>query len=230
MPIYGSPNYSMGLADANAPLTARNAAKAKADLARMKRSLRSWLHYRGINDAVMSGRGAPDALLKRPGARPPAPADVAARLMGPRRADEQRLATNLYRLLSEVFDAGDLPSPDIAENPHAAVELAQIAIDGKLPGETGMPTPQGLGFIWLWPAVVVVGVLAMVITIKIRSDADVAKEREKFECIQSGKCTDSGFWLKAAAIGIGGWFLWDKAGLRERVQGVIGRKGAAGRR
>jgi hypothetical protein len=223
--IYSGPSYSMGddlevTAAATAPVTPATSARAKAELARMKRSLRAWLRYRRINDAVATGHGGmvPDAILKRPG-KPVAAAAVAARLSSTRALEEAPLAANLYRLLSEVFDPSSLPSPS---SPNAAVQLAEIAIAGKLPGEAGAPSPTG--FIWLWPAVIVVGAIALVITTKIRSDADEAAEREKYECIKAGKCTDSGFWLKIGAIALGGWILWDKVGLGERVTGALKRR------
>jgi hypothetical protein len=107
----------------------------------------------------------------------------------------------------------------VKANPNAAVELAQIAIAGKLPGEA--PTPDAAGVIWMWPLVIVVGAIAFVITSSIRSKADVAKEREKYECIRAGHCTDSGFWLKLGAIAIVGFIVWDRLGVGAKVKGMI---------
>lgn len=227
MAIYGPPSYQMGddameiNATATQPITAAQAQRARLELARMKRSLTGWLKYRAINDSVAAGVAVPGALLKRPGARASAPTPG---FMIARQQDEQRLATNLYRLLSEIFDPSTLPTPS---SPNAAVELALIAIGGKLPGE--QQQPQGVGFIWLWPAVIVAGIIAFVVAQKIRSDAETAQERERLECIKSGKCTDYGFWLKAGGAVAVGWFIWDKLGVRERVQHMKGRA-AAGRR
>lgn len=229
--IYGPPSYQMGLAaDANAPITRDAALRAKAELAAMKSSLVDWLRYRSINDAIAAGRAdqVKTPLLKRPGARPPDPARLAGVLRAQRAADEQDLATKLHALLSEVFDAGQLPTPDVAKDPGAAVALAKIAIAGQLPGETATPGAQG--FVWLWPLVVVIGTIAFVITSAIRSRADLAKEREKYECIKAGKCTDGGFWLKVGAIGVGAWFLWEKAGVGARVKSAVASAGRRGGR
>ncbi len=231
MAIFGGPSYQMGAdeaivaAAANAPITASQAQAGKAELAKMKRSLTSWLKYRAMNDQVAAGRASamPTPLLRTPGATPPAPAVMALRLRRQRFADESDLAAQLHTLLSEVFDAASLPDPDVQKNPNAAVDLAQIAIAGKLPGEGA--APSAAGFIWLWPLVIVVGAIAFVITSAISSAADVAKEKERIECIKAGKCTDTGFWLKIGSIAVIGWIVWDKMGVGARVmRAVKGRK------
>lgn len=226
--MYGSPSYQMGddealvAAAATAPITKDQAVKAKRELQRMRASLTSWLKYRAVNDQIAAG--AADAvktpMFKTPGASPPPAAVMALRMRRSRAADETELALQLHALLSEVFDAGALPSPDVAKNPNAAVLLAQIAIAGRLPGET--TSPGAAGFIWLWPLVIVVGAIAFVITSIIRSRADEAKEREHLECVKAGKCTDSGFWLKVGSLAVIGWLLWDKAGVGVRVRKAIG--------
>lgn len=208
----------------NAPITAAQAAQAKAELARMQRSLTAWLGYRTLNDRGAAGQIVPQAVLKRPGARPVPPEVLALRLRRERAAYEQGLADDLHALLSEVFDPAQLPSPNVAANPNAAVALAQIAIAGKLPGTAAAASPQG--FFWVWPVVIVVGAIVFAISSKIRSDADVAKEKEHYACIQAGYCTDSGFWLKIGAVGFLGWLAWDKLGLGERLTGAFaGQKG-----
>jgi hypothetical protein len=232
MQIYSAPSYGMGLdvaAAATAPITTQQAQLARAELSKMRRALTRWLHYRQINDAVAAGqaRQVPNALLKRPGAQPPPAAVAKLANDRARRANEETLALHLHQLLSEVFDAGTLPSPNLNADPNAAVKLAAIAISGKLPGEQA--TPTATGFIWLWPAVIVVGAIALVLTTMIRSNAEIAMDRERTECIKAGKCTDSGFWLKVGAVAVVGWFVWDKAGLRERVTGALGKRKAAGR-
>lgn len=121
-------------------------------------------------------------------------------------AREQRLANNMHALLSESYDAAQLPDPNLSANPHAGIELGKIVVSGALPGEAKAPGAQG--FIWLWPAVVVVGIVAFTIVMKIRSDAEVEKEKIEAECIASGNCTDSGFWIKAAIMAAGGFALW----------------------
>lgn len=227
MPIYAAPSYAMGLdvpADATTPVTPAQAQRARVELQQMRRGLERWLRYRRINDRVASGQPVPDALLRRPGAvAPPAPV-LRTKLQRERLADEQPLAEHLYQLLGEVFDARQLPAPDLRRDPEAAVKLAQIAISGRLPGEATQP--QDVGFVWLWPAVIVVGAIALVLTTLIRSRAQSAEEREHYECIKSGKCTDSGFWLKIGGVVAVGWFVWDKLGARERLTGALKPKKA----
>jgi hypothetical protein len=125
---------------------------------------------------------------------------------------EARMGKRLYVLLSELFDAQSLPS---ASRP---LELAEIAVAGKLPGEAAAPT--AVGFIWLWPAVAVIGLVLMTVVVKIKSDADDAADARKQECIMAGKCTDTGLWLKLGAIAVIGWLAWDKFGLREKFKKV----------
>jgi len=225
--IYGGPSYQMGAdeaivnAAANAPITAAQAQAGKVELAKMKRSLASWLKYRSMNDQIAAGGASslPTPLLKTPGASTPPAAVMSLRLRRERFADESELAAQLHTLLAEVFDGGTLPDPDVQKNPNAAVELAKIAIAGKLPGEAAAPTAAG--FIWMWPLVIVVGAIAFVITTAIRSSADVAKEKERLECIKAGKCTDTGFWLKVGALTVVGWIVWDKMGVGERVKRAV---------
>lgn len=195
---------------------------AAAEIARMRASLEKWLKYRMNNDAAAKGTPIASPLLRTPGAVAPPPSVTAARLRMERPASEAKLAANLHALLSEVFDSSTLPSPDINANPNAAVDLATIAISGKLPNES--PSPSDVGFIWMWPLVIVVGAIAFVITSKIRNDAEEAAERERLQCIREGRCTDSGFWLKGASVLVIGWFLWDKVGLREKVSGSSSRR------
>ena len=202
-------------AAASAPLTVQQAKKGKDELKKMRASLIAWLKYRRINDSLATGKTVPMALLKKPGARRSPVAELAHTLPVMRQAHEAQLATQLHQLLSEVFDPQTLPRPDA---PGAAVALAQIAIAGKVPGETPA-APAAAGFIWLWPVVIVAGVIAFVITSAIRSSADVAKERERLECIKQGACTDSGFWIKVGAVAFIGWLAWDKFGLRAKLTG-----------
>jgi hypothetical protein len=205
-------------AAATAPITSGQAQAAKRELVRMRASLTKWLEYRAINDKIASGLVLPAPLLKRPGARPPSAAVMALRLRKQRSMDEEDLALQLHQLLSECFDGASLPSPDIAKNPNVAVELAQLVIAGKLPGETA---PSAAGFVWLWPVVIVVGAIAMVVMSAIRSSADLAKEREHLECIKSGACTDYGFWLKVGAVVAASWIIWEKFGLGAYVQRTL---------
>jgi len=206
--IYSAPAYQMGDSDKKDAMavTPGEKAKAEAEIKRMQNSLKAWLKYRKINNEVAEG--------KRSAKIPPG---IYKKILSSRRdwALEQRMALELHALLSEVFDAAQLPDPDMSKNPEAAVELAKIAIAGKLPSEAQSAEAQGI--IWLWPAVVVVGLVLMTIMSKIRNDADVAKEKEHIECIKSGACTDYGFWLKIGGIALVGWIVWDKMGLREKI-------------
>lgn len=229
--IYGSPAYGIGdaagneklvAAAANAPVTSAQAQRGKVELGKMRRSLTAWLKFRSLNDRVATGQAVPPPLLKRPGAVRPSPAVMRRVLRAQRREDEQALATQLHQLLGEVFDAQQLPRPDLRENPNAAVQLAQIAISGKLPGET--VSPGSAGAIWMWPLVIVIGVIGFVIMTSIRTSADVAKERERLECIKAGACTDSGFFLKLGAAAVIAWLVWDKLGVGERVRGALAKQ------
>lgn len=180
--------------------------RARNELAGMKRSLRAWLSYRARNDLVMAGvapkgregKLKPDAKLTVARAR-----DVEL---------EQRIATQLHTLLVEVMPEARLPNPDVRANPNAAVELAQIATGERVVA----PGLGGLGGI-PWVPLAVIGGVLLTITTAIKSQAELAAERERLACIQAGACTDYGFWLKAAAILGIGWFAWTQMGLRERV-------------
>jgi hypothetical protein len=210
-------------AAANAPVTSAQAQRGKIELGKMRRSLAAWLKFRTLNDKVAAGQPVPAPLLKRPGAVRPTAQAMSACLSAQRGQDEQALATQLHQLLGEVFDPQSLPNPDITKNPRAAVQLAQIAVAGKLPGEASSPAAQGAA-IWMWPLVIVIGVIGFVIMTSIRSSADVAKERERFECIKAGACTDSGFFLKLGAVAVIAWLAWDKLGIGERVKGALAKK------
>lgn len=161
-------------------------------------------------DQVANGVIVPNKKGKTP------PGLLKAQLRSGRRRTEQTLANHLHALLSEVFDAAQLPSPDVTRDPDAAVKLAQIAVSGQLPGES--QTPSETGFVWLWPAVIVVGMVLYTITTAIRSQADVAKEEERLRCIREGACTDYGFWLKVGSIAFLGWFAWEKLGVGARFR------------
>lgn len=213
--MYAPVTYSMG----DAPPTGAEVAAAEAKLQAMKRSLEQWLKYRTRMDSVAAGK-QPKVLLKRPGKiRKTPPGLLKAELRAERFPTEQRLAEQLHALLSEIFDSSQLPGADVSKDPNAAVKLARIAISGKLPGEA--VAPEEAGFVWLWPAVIVVGLVLFTITTAIKSQADVAKEKERLLCVREGACTDSGFWLKIGSVAVIGWIVWDKMGLRERVSGAL---------
>jgi hypothetical protein len=157
----------------------------------MRRSLRSWLTYRKRMDEYAAGQVGP-AAIRRPGVRPLPAGAVAATLRSERFATEQDLANKLYALLIEA-GVTELPAPDVEADPNVAVKLATIAITGPI-----ATSPEAQGIIW-FVAIPVVGVV-LVLTQLIRSKADVAKEQERIRCIQSGACTDYGFWMKAASV------------------------------
>ena len=187
------------------------AVAAKRELARMKYSLKGWLKYRRMNDEI--ARGTRKARI---------PAFLAQATLDRDRdyAGEQKLATDLHLLLSRVYHVAKLPLPDVKANKNAAVQLANIAIAGKL--EEATPTPQGI-----LPIVILAvgGVALFTATSYISNRAEVQKEQERLKCIQSGGCTDYGFWLKAASVVVIGYFVWEKLGVGERVKGLIkGRK------
>ena len=170
---------------AGAMVTTGDVQKAKLELDRMKRSLRGWLKYRTLNDAVVAG----SAPTKKPRA-------YAASVITQNRdmAAEQRLATQLAILIAESFPDASLPDSNVNTNPQAAVQLARIAINGPA---VDAPTTQGAA--WLWP-VLIVGGLLLAITTAIKSSADLAAQKEQNACIEAGACTDYGFWLKAGGI------------------------------
>lgn len=205
--IYSGPDYQMGDV---ANVSAAETAHAESMLKSMRSSLQGWLKYRRFNNEAAAG--------KRKAKMSP---QYLARALPQRRdyALEQRLANEIHALLSEIMDASSLPNPDLAKDPNAAAKLATIAVAGKLPGEAQTPSPQGL--VWLWPAVIVVGLVLTTISSKIKADADLAKEKEHYECIKSGACTDYGFWLKVGGAVVVGWIIWDKFDLRSKVKGLL---------
>ncbi len=214
------------LPNSGAPLGDTPADKAKAEVAlkAMKRSLRGWLSFRNrMDDYVRGDRDAPRA-FRRPGAKPLPKAAISATLRDERFDDESTLARTLHALLSEVgLDEDCLPDTDVAEDPDAAVKLAEIAIAGACPSE--LPTPAAQGLVWFVLAIPIAGVVLLGSQF-IKSRADVAKDRERLRCIRAGACTDSGFWIKTASVLVIGWIAWDKLGLRERATGLLS-KGAS---
>jgi hypothetical protein len=178
--------------------------RAKVELDRMRGSLKGWLKYRTLNDAVVAGT-APTKKPRRYA--------VEVISMSRDMVAEEKLAKQLYALLSEVMPDAQLPQPNLAVNPQAAVQLAQIAITGNAPSSS--PQPQG-AIAWWWPAIIVGG-LMMTITTVIKTSADTAREKERLACIQAGACTDYGFWLKAGGVAALVYVAWNM-GLGERVR------------
>lgn len=185
-------------------------AQAEAAIKSMRGSLRGWLKVRQRMDDYAAGRTKP----ARRGAVPPSV--VRQTLKRDRLAGEQSLAETLHGLLMEAgLDPASIPAPDVASDPDAAVKLARIALAGKTPSE--VKAPQAQGFVWFLIAIPVAGIV-LVISQMIKSKAEVQKEQEHIRCIESGACTDSGFWLKIGAITLTAWLAWDKFGLREAVK------------
>jgi hypothetical protein len=199
------------MAEATALVSKNDVSHARVELDRMKRSLQSWLKYRKLNDAVAAGQ----APTKKPLSY--------ARLVVSQSRDwdaEQRLAKQLHVLLAESFPDAQLPDPNVTVNPQVAVQLAQIAING--PGPT-LNSPQAQGFVWMWP-VLIVGGLLLAVTTAIKTAADVSKEKERIACIQAGACTDYGFWLKAGGIAALAWVAW-QMGVGEKIKRAVKGKG-----
>lgn len=192
-------------------LTTTDVKTAAAEIARMRGALTRWLKFRAANDAVLAGTAK---RLKKPLA-------YAQRTVSAKRdmALEQDLADRLHALLSSMFPDAQLPAADLSGNPNAAVQLAQIAVSGKVPGAAATaPAMSGLGtHPWLWP-VLIVGGLLLVVTTAIKSAADLAAQKEQDACIEAGACTDYGFWLKAGGITVLTWFAWKELGVGEIVK------------
>jgi hypothetical protein len=196
-------------------ITTQEVSRAAAELQRMRGSLASWLKYRAMNDQILAGT----ARVKKPLAYA-----QAAIMRGRDLQIEQDLATKLSALLSAVMPGGPLPSPSLQEDPQAAVKLATIALHGG--SSVSSPTATG-GLLtggppWLWPVLIVGGVL-LAVTTAVKTAADVAKDREEKACIIAGGCTDYGFWLRAGGLVAIAWFAWREMGLRN----VLTKKGGS---
>lgn len=187
-----------------------NEAQARRELAKMRASLKSWRRIRKVNDEIATG--------KRP---------RKSKSSIPRNWTlEQQLATSLYGLLSQIYDPQLLPDPDIVKNPGAAMQLANIAIDGKLPTEAGAPSAQGIVPLLIGTVGVVV-LLGYIFTVK--SKADAAKEEERLRCIREGDlaakiaCSEPSSLLVYAGLGYAAYWTWTKGGLGRKVSDTIGK-------
>lgn len=194
-------------------ITTTQVSKAAGELAHMRRSLAGWLKYRTLNDRVLAGTVT---TLRKP-------IGYAQRVIAGSRdvAAEQDLADKLHTLLSEIMPQAQLPSADLRSNPQGAVQLAQIALSGSAPvmssGPAAVGAFPGATHPWLWP-VLIVGGLLLAVTTAIKTAADVAKDSEEKACIEAGACTDYGFWLKAASVIGLSWFAWTQLGVGEVVR------------
>lgn len=205
------------------PITKTQVMTAAQELASMRRSLASWLKYRTLNDSVLAGRKTD---IKYP-------LPYAQRVIAGSRdlSIEQDLATKLSVLLAEVMPDVQLPSADLRQNPNAAVELANIALVGASPRPSALRQAGGgmaLGNVgathpWLWP-VLIVGGLLLAVTTAIKTAADLAAEKERLACIQAGACTDFGFFLKAGGILMIAYVAWNQFGVGDAVKGFIKKR------
>lgn len=177
-------------------ITTTSVSNAATKLAGMRRSLAAWLTFRAKNDAA--------------GIRP---AD--------RYANEQKLASDLHTLLSELMPEGSLPNANLASNPGAAVQLATIAVTGSAPVSQSNPAAMG-AFAFTWPVMIVGGLLLAVVT-AIKTAGDVAKDAEEKACIRAGACTDYGFWLRAGGISMLVYVAW-KNGLGDVISRTFKKK------
>jgi hypothetical protein len=163
-------------------ITKNQVSNAGAQLASMRRSLASWLKFRGINDQL--------------GIRP-----------ANRAASDLDLANKLHALLSELLPSSQLPNPS---SPGAAVALARLALTGEQAVMQANPSAMGSWYT-SWP-VLIVGGLLLAVTTAIKSAADVAKDSEEKACIRAGACTDYGFWLKAGGVAMLAFVAWQNGG------------------
>lgn len=180
-------------------ITRTQVSKAATELGRMRKTLRGWLERRTFNDQ----RG----------------------IKAPNRAKiEQDLASKLHALLSELMPDAMLPNADLRSNPSGAAQLAQIAITGQVPVMQANPASLGTTPGWMWPALIVGGLL-LAITTAIHTAADVAKDAEEKACIKAGACTDYGFWLKAGGVVALAWFAWRELGVGDTVKSLVKKGG-----
>ncbi|HMG20352.1 MAG TPA: hypothetical protein VK607_03510 [Kofleriaceae bacterium] len=188
-------------------ITTSEVRRAASELAKMRGSLAAWLKFRTLNDRVLAGTTAVAKPL-------PYAQNVIASARG--LSVEQDLATKLHALLEVVMKGQPLPNADLRSNSQAAVQLAQLALMGGQSVSSPQATGSLAGMPWLWPVLIVGGVLLTVLT-AIKSSADVAKDQEEKACIMAGACTDYGFWLKAGGLCALAWFAWEKLGVRQFV-------------
>lgn len=191
-----------------------NVRRAKVELERMQGSLRKWLKYRALVDQVAAGQAQTS--------KPVAYAAYVASTAQAQRS-EQRLASQLSILLAQVYPEMTLPNADLAGNPLAAVQLAQIALGQPAPTISSPTSTAGMAP-WVLP-VIIASALLIGITTAIKSAADVQMQAEHDACIEAGACTDYGMWMKWAAVVGLAWFAWEKMGVGARVKSSIAKGG-----
>ena len=195
-----------------------NQKKADAQLRSMKSKLTRWLKVRKHMDKYAAGL-VPPATLRKPGTKPVPPQVVAASLKPERYEGEQDLANAVYNLLVETgVSPAAIPSPDVKKHPDAAVHVVEFALQGKAPSEVNGPQAQGV--VWFVLAIPIAGIVFF-LSHMVSKKAEVEMEKERLRCIEAGACTDSGFWLKIASMGVIGWFAWEKVGVGKKVQKLL---------
>lgn len=131
-----------------------------------------------------------------------------------RAATEAPLAAKMQELLTAVYGAVALPSD--------ARELARMILSGTAPG------PQAAGIL---PFLLIGGlVLVFVVSSAIKNFADVAKERERFECIKkvgAFQCDTTGTLLKYGVLFGIGYIIWTKTDIQKHLKGIFGKTGRA---
>lgn len=195
-------------ADTAAAVAEPDGAKAaKSALSRMKRGLKGWLKLRKKLTDLMSG--------KRKGK---IPASLARKIIDLDPAGEQLLANDLYALLSEIHDPATLPLPHVTpDTPDAAVALAEVALNGAVGQSADKPVAQGIIPILILAGA---GVLLLTLTSFISNRAEVQREKLRIECEKAGECSrTSETVLKVLAVGVVGWFAWEKMGLKKKFEG-----------
>lgn len=173
----------------------------------MDKSLDKWLKVRLRVESALAGKGTKKS-----------PREVMQIFQSHHDwAGEQRLASELHALLSQAQDPQLLPDPDVRKNPRAAIQLAEIAL-GK-PSAVSLPGPAAQGILpfILVGAIAVVGLGALVSS--IRNTADVEKAKIEAECKMMGACGREGWYL---AAGLGVLFLWEM-GLGDTVKKALKR-------
>jgi hypothetical protein len=200
-------------ADAQAAAAEPDGAQAaKRSLKKMKRSLKGYLAMRKKLTDLMSG--------KKKGKMPAA---LARQLIDLDPEGEQKLANDLYILLSEVHDPANLPLP----SPDSVVALSTIAITGEVGQAADKPVAQGFIPILILAGA---GVLLLTITSFISNRAEVQKEKLRIECEKAGECSRTNdIIVKVGVIGLVGWFAWEKMGLKQKF-GSPKRRAPARRR
>lgn len=195
-------------------ITTSEVTKAKASLDKLRGSLKSWLKYRAMNDAILAGTATPKK-----------PIVYAQTVITQSRArgSEANLAAQLHALITEMSPDLVLPDPT---TPNAAVTLAQIAINGPTAAQIATVAPAATGSThpWLWPIAIVTGLL-LAFTVAVSSSADVTKNEEQLACVEAGACSDTSWWKYVAIAGLV-YFAWTELGVGDVVKSHVAKQRA----